>query len=246
MSTEKQLAANRRNAQLSTGPRTEAGKSRSRMNALKSGLYAESLVVCGEDSSALAQLSAEYHAQLHPVTPFERDLVDTIVYNQWLIRRLRLVEAQIWDYYYEAQTTDFEPGNSFHQRRRRHPLVGPFGNSLSHLTRLHSRLSSLERSTRRAFADLRLLQQSAPEIPVVPEVSETSAVAAAPAAPDSPGPNVVGFVPRSPDPPDAPGPWPPPPGPNVVGFVPRNPDLPDSPAPSPHRRPPYRGPGATL
>ena len=87
MSTEKQLAANRRNAQLSTGPRTEAGKSRSRMNALKSGLYAESLVVCGEDSSALAQLSAEYHAQLHPVTPFERDLVDTIVYNQWLIRR---------------------------------------------------------------------------------------------------------------------------------------------------------------
>ncbi|HUB34403.1 MAG TPA: hypothetical protein VMA31_15300, partial [Bryobacteraceae bacterium] len=164
-------------------------------------------------------------------------------YNQWLIRRLRLVEAQIWDYYYEAQTTDFEPGNSFHQRRRRHPLVGPFGNSLSHLTRLHSRLSSLERSTRRAFADLRLLQQSPPEIP---EVSETAAVAAAPAAPDSPGPNVVGFVPRSPDPPDAPGPRPPAPGPKVVGFVPRNPESPDSPASSPRRRPPYRGPGATL
>ena len=56
MATEAQTAANRRNAQNSTGPKTAAGKARSRRNAEKHGLYAESTVIAGESSSEFADL----------------------------------------------------------------------------------------------------------------------------------------------------------------------------------------------
>src|SRR6202023_281043 len=42
--SKKQIAANRANAALSTGPRTEAGKARSRLNSLKHGLLATEAV----------------------------------------------------------------------------------------------------------------------------------------------------------------------------------------------------------
>ena len=45
MSTPKQIAANRRNAQKSTGPRTTAGKAKTRLNPLKHGLTAETIVL---------------------------------------------------------------------------------------------------------------------------------------------------------------------------------------------------------
>src|SRR6516164_1744976 len=108
MATEAQILANRRNSQLSTGPRSEAGKSVSRMNALQSGLHAESLVIRTEDSAALAELSAEYYAEFHPVTPRQRDLVDTLVHNQWLIRRLRLTEADLHATHFQERDDNFD------------------------------------------------------------------------------------------------------------------------------------------
>lgn len=48
-SSEKRTAANRRNAQRSTGPRTEIGKQRSRRNAVRHGLFSRLRVPCALD-----------------------------------------------------------------------------------------------------------------------------------------------------------------------------------------------------
>ena len=53
MSSAKQIAANRRNALRSTGPRTDEGRAKCRLNAVKHGLAAQALLLPGEDAETL-------------------------------------------------------------------------------------------------------------------------------------------------------------------------------------------------
>ena len=56
MTSNKQLAANRLNAQKSTGPRTDKGKAVTKYNALRHGLLAQDVVLPGENESAFDDL----------------------------------------------------------------------------------------------------------------------------------------------------------------------------------------------
>jgi hypothetical protein len=70
MATEKQVAANRRNAQRSTGPRTAAGKSNSSRNSFRHGLSG----ACrnGEESdAAINDLALEIAGKRHDAEKFE-------------------------------------------------------------------------------------------------------------------------------------------------------------------------------
>jgi hypothetical protein len=93
----KQLAANRRNAAKSTGPKTAAGKAASRRNALKHGVLAQSVVVRGhqiqESAPQFKQLCQELYASLAPVGPLEKMLVDQIATASWRLRRTRHAES---------------------------------------------------------------------------------------------------------------------------------------------------------
>jgi len=95
--SQKQLAANRRNAQHSTGPTSKAGKSVSRLNAVKHGLLAQQVVVCGyfqqESSDEFKQLCREYHQNLAPIGPLEEMLLGQIIMVVWRLRRVRMAEA---------------------------------------------------------------------------------------------------------------------------------------------------------
>src|ERR1017187_7191255 len=69
MSTLRQIEANRRNAQKSTGPASVTGKTVSSMNNLKTGIHAKSLVLPYENLADLQQLVEECYLHYHPASP---------------------------------------------------------------------------------------------------------------------------------------------------------------------------------
>jgi hypothetical protein len=102
MSSERQVEANRRNAARSTGPRSPEGKQAVRSNAVKHSLLSREVLVPGEDSAALAELSERMHHAWQPVGEWEDVLVDRIVQALWRLRRIGRVEAGVFSAaYYE-------------------------------------------------------------------------------------------------------------------------------------------------
>jgi hypothetical protein len=96
MSTERQRESARANAQNSTGPRTDAGKARSSMNALKSGIEAQTLVLPNlEKQEAFDACLASWHEH-HPSFNSEmRTLVDQLACGEWFLRRLARAHTAI-------------------------------------------------------------------------------------------------------------------------------------------------------
>jgi hypothetical protein len=87
-----QIEANRRNAQQSTGPRTEIGKQKSSLNAMRHGLTARVVVLPTEDLAAYQRFSAEFLADLAPETFTERQCAQTVIDTQWRLNRVRGLE----------------------------------------------------------------------------------------------------------------------------------------------------------
>ena len=97
MSSEKQIEANRANAQKSTGPRTEGGKTRSRANAWKHGLSASMLVAGGEEVGDFEDLRTALMDHHDPQSTLECELVERVAGILWRLRRAHFHEAAIID-----------------------------------------------------------------------------------------------------------------------------------------------------
>src|SRR5271155_4830986 len=93
MATEAQIAANRLNAKKATGPRTARGKARSSRNGVKHCALARALLtsdpVPNQTSAEFRPLCHDYYAELNPVGPFEKMLVDQVITAVWRKRRAR-------------------------------------------------------------------------------------------------------------------------------------------------------------
>ena len=98
MSTQNQIEANRLNAQLCTGPKTEEGKARSSQNALKTGLYSQKEVIATESQEEYDALAADFHSHYAPANPHERSLVDALVRYEWLSRRYMAADTALWNF----------------------------------------------------------------------------------------------------------------------------------------------------
>jgi hypothetical protein len=142
MATAAQIAANRRNSQKSSGPRTAEGKAVSRYNALKSGLDARSMVIPGESAEELEQLAENYRREHRPASPLEHFLIDAIVAADWQLRRLRAIEAEMW--------------------REEALAAGGFAEAYARdraFTRLHRRMDAAERSMYKALKELQKIRK---------------------------------------------------------------------------------------
>ena len=95
MATETQIAANRRNALKSTGPRTPEGKARVSQNALKHGLLSRHVLIAGEDAAELGALREGMVAELAPEGALEWLLADRVVAAAWRLRRATRLERDV-------------------------------------------------------------------------------------------------------------------------------------------------------
>ena len=93
--SEKRAAANRANATRSTGPKTPEGKEKSRMNAVRHGLTAQSSVLPGEDPEQLEALSNSLTKQLKPRGVVQRIIAERIVSLAWKLRRVARAEEAV-------------------------------------------------------------------------------------------------------------------------------------------------------
>jgi len=142
MATAAQIAANRANAQQSTGPRSVEGKAASSMNALKHGADAKSPVIPGEDPEQYDRLAAEYRRDIAPGTALESFQVDTLIRADWERRRLKRIEANC----YRELLAEGQNPEEIDIKILRDSPTGKL------LLRIIARIASLERSHSRASA----------------------------------------------------------------------------------------------
>ena len=91
----RQIEANRRNALRSAGPKTHEGKQRSRRNAVRHGLTAETVVVSLEDIEDYRAFEASITADYDARTAVERELVLRLASLLWRLRRATAIETDL-------------------------------------------------------------------------------------------------------------------------------------------------------
>jgi hypothetical protein len=96
MATIKQINANKKNALLSKGPKTDLGKLNSSKNSLKHGLTAKQLVI-GENLKEFEQYRDQMIEELKPVGILQEQVVFKIIDVGFRLRRIGKIEAGIYN-----------------------------------------------------------------------------------------------------------------------------------------------------
>jgi hypothetical protein len=156
--TQKQLEANRRNAQKSTGPKTQEGKALVALNPIKHGLLSKEVLLADEDESALVELGKRMRHHLAPVGEMETVLVDKIIAAVWRMRRILRIEQEMIDHEMASKKE-----NRLSYERKKTPVT--IWEALEHdltehdiLARLTRYEAHLERGFYRALHELQRLQ----------------------------------------------------------------------------------------
>ena len=96
MSTDRQIAANRENAKLSTGPSTPESKDISSANSRRHQLTAQGIIVLPGQEDEFDQLQTRLRDSLVPVGILQEEINQRIIECTWNLRRCRVAEAQLY------------------------------------------------------------------------------------------------------------------------------------------------------
>jgi hypothetical protein len=150
------LEANRANALLSTGPRTEEGKAKVSLNAVKTALTGNSVVLPSDDAKLYHDHIAAYAKEFQPVGPEESALVQSLADIRWRLNRIPGLEMAI----YARGRTEFAALYIGPPAEIRAMIdLETFLKYEKQLRNLHLQESRLARRRERELAELRALQQ---------------------------------------------------------------------------------------
>ena len=138
--TDRQLDANRHNAALSTGPRTEEGKARSSQNAMRTGWFAQELHIAAPQQSTFTAFEQAFLTELAPQGCLELEAFSDFIRAAW---HKREVVAAL---------------NSIAESDEPHSFLKK--DEARELDRLHKYEASFERRAQRAVAELRRFQEA--------------------------------------------------------------------------------------
>jgi hypothetical protein len=96
MASNAQINANRANAQLSTGPTSEAGKAKSSKNAVTTGLTGRTVLLPSEDAALYESHCLEFLQRYQPADEAEKALVQSLADTEWRLQRIPSLEAGIY------------------------------------------------------------------------------------------------------------------------------------------------------
>jgi hypothetical protein len=91
------IAANRANAQKSSGPRTPEGKRRSSLNSLKLGPDTTRFLTLSDNPAVFRSLFDSYCRRFRPADPFEYNLVERMARAAWKLDFLAVIENEAID-----------------------------------------------------------------------------------------------------------------------------------------------------
>ncbi|HEX3342739.1 MAG TPA: hypothetical protein VHT68_26605 [Pseudolabrys sp.] len=112
MTSLKQIEANRLNALKSTGPRTEEGKLRSRGNAVRHGLTAETVITGFEDREDYEAFEASVIADYDARSAVERELVLRLASLLWRLRRATGIETALFEFVIRQDSRSMQKASS--------------------------------------------------------------------------------------------------------------------------------------
>src|SRR5438270_12722985 len=93
---QNRIAANQRNAQLSTGPTSETGKAKSSLNAVKTGLTGRTVLLPGDDAEAYQTHIDSFFHRWDPVGDGERNLAQSLADTEWRLLGIPALEMGIY------------------------------------------------------------------------------------------------------------------------------------------------------